>query len=120
MIIVMLGTNDTKRRYHLSPEEIGMEMEELLRRIKETLYWLESRHTKILLAAPARLREPVLANGEIDGTSAEKLKTCPQYIKKLQDSMAQRSWMLADMYRIFSRMEFIFLRLGISSLQKRF
>ena len=83
MIIVMLGTNDTKRRYHLSPEEIGMEMEELLRRIKETLYWLESRHTKILLAAPARLREPVLANGEIDGTSAEKLKKLPAVSKEI-------------------------------------
>ena len=85
LIIVLLGTNDTKCRYRLSPYEIGMELEELLKGIKETLYWMQSEQTKILLAAPARIREPVQPNGEIDGTSAEKLKMLPSIYKEIAE-----------------------------------
>ncbi len=53
-LVVMLGTNDTKTRYHVCAQEIGYGMEELLLRLR-TAYPF-SAVPKVVLVAPAPLR----------------------------------------------------------------
>lgn len=53
-LVIMLGTNDTKTRYHVCAQEIGYGMEELLLRLR-TAYPF-SPVPKVVLVAPAPLR----------------------------------------------------------------
>lgn len=54
MILIMLGTNDCKDRYHLCPEEIREEMRLLLTSVLQ--YFERDARPKILLAAPPPIR----------------------------------------------------------------
>lgn len=69
-LIVMLGTNDTKRRYGLAAQEIGLAMEELLKTVLGFFHWTGTR-TKFLLIAPAPLQS-YAGNFEMDGDSLKK------------------------------------------------
>ena len=70
-ILIMLGTNDTKCRYHLSPGEIGLSMEQMLKKVQSFLRWYKSE-SKVLLISPASLRETEFDDCELDRTSIEK------------------------------------------------
>lgn len=71
LIILMLGTNDTKRRYHVSAWEIANSMENLLHEILNCLYWKGSK-AKILLASPPHMTEAALQDPEMNPESVEK------------------------------------------------
>lgn len=69
-LVVMLGTNDTKTRYHVCAQEIGYGMEEVLLRLR-TAYPF-SPVPKVVLVSPAPLRceEGI----EFSASSVEKSK----------------------------------------------
>ena len=71
LMILMLGTNDTKRRFHASTWEIADSMENLLHEALNCLYWKGSK-TKILLAAPPHMTEAAIQDPEMDLESVEK------------------------------------------------
>lgn len=67
-LVIMLGTNDTKARYHVSAAEIGFGMEELLLRLR-TAYPF-SDVPQVVLASPAPLR--CAPGAEFSAESVEK------------------------------------------------
>jgi len=73
LIIVMLGTNDVKSRYHLSAGEIQMAMRVLLHKIDDVLRWM-STDAEILLVAPVPLQEDMPPDCELDAASVAKTK----------------------------------------------
>ena len=54
LLIVMLGTNDTKDRYHVKAEEIGFGLEELVMKVSG-YYQFRAHKPQLLLVAPAPL-----------------------------------------------------------------
>lgn len=54
VIVIMLGTNDTKSRYHVTAQEIGYGMEELIMKIGG-YYHYRSGMPRILLVSPVPL-----------------------------------------------------------------
>ena len=54
-LILMLGTNDTKPRFGLSPEDIAGGMERLVLRAKELPVW-NTEQPEILIIAPAHIK----------------------------------------------------------------
>ena len=55
LLILMLGTNDTKPRFGLSPEDIAGGMERLVLRAKELPAW-NTEQPEILIIAPAHIK----------------------------------------------------------------
>lgn len=51
-IVIMLGTNDTKTRYHVSAKEIGCGMDEVLLKVEDTCK-RKGQNPRILIVAPA-------------------------------------------------------------------
>lgn len=70
-IVVMLGSNDCKARYQVSPVEIGYGMDEVLLEI-ENVCRRKGQHPKILLVAPAPAY-PKECWTEFDESSAPKI-----------------------------------------------
>lgn len=62
LIIIMLGTNDLKCRFNVSPFDIGTSMENLVRTILKSDAGLDCKAPKILLLAPV----PIHSVGNID------------------------------------------------------
>jgi len=58
LVILMLGTNDLKERFHRSPEQVVASLEDLIKIIQETEY-SEGLTPKILLMAPPIIDESV-------------------------------------------------------------
>lgn len=85
LIILMLGTNDTKRRFHVSEWEISDSMENLLHITLDCLYWNGSK-AKVLLAAPTPMTEAALQDPEM---SMESVKTSRQ-IGGVYEALAQK------------------------------
>lgn len=81
LFILMLGTNDTKERYHLSAAEIGYSMEELLRRLIGQFSWL-SRKPEILLVSPVPLGD-ALVDDEFSPASIAQSKKLPAIYERL-------------------------------------
>lgn len=81
-VILMLGTNDTKCRYHLSVGEIALSMEEMLKEMQSFFYWCGSG-TKILLIAPAPLQGDMEADFEMDETSVQKSRDLCKAFSKI-------------------------------------
>lgn len=57
MIVIMLGTNDLKRRFGVSAQEIAMAAGDLVRDIK--MYTMEDKTPEILLVSPILLAENI-------------------------------------------------------------
>ena len=83
-LIVMLGTNDTKRRYGLSAQEIGLAMEELLKTVLGFFHWTGAK-TKFLLVAPAPLQS-YEGDFEMDGGSLRKSRMLAGIYQELADA----------------------------------
>lgn len=68
LLILMLGTNDTKERFGLCPEDISGGMEQLVLRAKELPVWRRG-HPEILIISPAHIRgtrDPVMYTKSAD------------------------------------------------------
>lgn len=70
LVIIMLGTNDTKARYHVCAEEIGYGLEELVMKVA-AYHQFRAQKPKILLVAPVPLGD--MSEGvEFRASSQEK------------------------------------------------
>lgn len=79
VIILMLGTNDTKSRFHVTAQEIGYGMEELIMKIGGYYHYREGM-PQILLVSPVPL-----------GDMADAVE--------FNEASRQKSLLLADIYR---------------------
>jgi lysophospholipase L1-like esterase len=73
LVIVMLGTNDTKRRYGLFAQEISTAMENLLHVLNDLLK-RQNSSAKILLVSPVPMESGALSDPHLDQESIEKSK----------------------------------------------
>lgn len=87
LIVLMLGTNDTKRRYRVGAEEITDSMENLLRSMLDCLYWEKSK-SKILLVAPPPMTEEALRDRQMDSESLEKSKQLGSLYRALAQKLS--------------------------------
>lgn len=80
-LVIMLGGNDTKERYHVSAREIGFGMEELLLRLR-TAYPFSSV-PGVVLVAPAPLR--CGPGPELSAASVEKSRQLAAIFRDVAD-----------------------------------
>ncbi|NMD38336.1 MAG: SGNH/GDSL hydrolase family protein [Christensenellaceae bacterium] len=59
MVIIMLGTNDIKRRFNLSITDVSRGVEECINKIKGIYYFNNQALPKILVIAPAPINEGI-------------------------------------------------------------
>lgn len=59
MVIIMLGTNDIKRRFNLSITDVAKGVEECVKRVKAVYYFNNEPLPKILVIAPAPINEGI-------------------------------------------------------------
>ncbi|MBD5464437.1 MAG: SGNH/GDSL hydrolase family protein [Lachnospiraceae bacterium] len=82
LVIIMLGTNDCKRRYQASAKVIGKGMEQLVLQVKEKT----ERNTKLLLVSPIHMGKGVGEegfDGEFDENSEETVKQLKDEYEKI-------------------------------------
>ncbi len=82
LVILMLGTNDLKERFHRSPEQISNGVEALLKTIKDVEYY-EGAVPKIILMAPPIVDESVKSTAEKYLGAEAKSKQLGKLYRKL-------------------------------------
>ena len=65
LLIIMLGTNDTKERLGTNPFVIGKGMERLVRKAMSVDCWQPGKQPKVLIIAPPPIGDGVLTNGPV-------------------------------------------------------
>ena len=66
LLIIMLGTNDTKERFGVSAAAIGIAMQRLIRQVQNTLCWSPTGPNILLVAPPPigeQLNDPAMGAG---------------------------------------------------------
>lgn len=84
LLVIMLGTNDTKERMGANAFAIGQGMRRLLRKAKSTDCWEPGREPNILVIAPPAIGEGVKTSAVADemGTGAvEKSRQLPEQLR---------------------------------------
>jgi lysophospholipase L1-like esterase len=77
LLVIMLGTNDTKPKFCLSAGEIARGVEEMLRLVRSPLYWHGEPVREVLVVSPIEVGAHVPETdmgGEFDETSVAKSK----------------------------------------------
>ncbi|MDI2091230.1 SGNH/GDSL hydrolase family protein [Commensalibacter oyaizuii] len=85
IIVLMLGTNDLKARFSVTPADIAHSIHHLIIEIKSCQTNPQSDHPKILLLCPAPILE-IGELGEIFAGGEEKSKHLARYYKKIADN----------------------------------
>lgn len=101
LLILMLGTNDTKPRFGLCPEEIAGGMERLVRRAKELPVWREGRPW-ILVVAPPHIR----------GTGGSSMYAKSAALAPLYRTLAERNscaFLDAEKICVFNKVDYTHL-----------
>jgi lysophospholipase L1-like esterase len=62
LVIVMLGTNDTKERYHAEPSDIARGMERLVKILRDPSVY----HKEVLIVSPIHISESILKSEYCD------------------------------------------------------
>ncbi len=76
LVIISLGTNDIKRYFRVSPEEIANGMEQLVRQVQGTLGITKGKLTpKVLIFAPAPLGEKVSRSQSLEYDEMSRQKS---------------------------------------------
>lgn len=84
LLVIMLGTNDTKERFHVNPYAIGLGMRRLVQKAKTIDCWGPNGQPNILVIAPPIIQEGLLTSpvademGTMGPTSVEKSRKVPQ------------------------------------------
>ena len=79
LVIIMLGTNDTKRRFSLSAFDIAAGMEKLVDIIKNSNVWQNGCEPKILLMCPAPVKGLTLYAEMLEGAEEKSAKLNEHY-----------------------------------------
>ncbi len=90
LLIIMLGTNDCKERFHANPATIAWGMERLCRKAMQTDCWAPGCKPNILIVAPP----PVLPGVETSRVSDEVGAGCVEKSEKLADYYRQKADLL--------------------------
>ena len=92
LVIVMLGTNDTKPVFNASVEELARSMRKLMLRVRNYLRVREQRG-RVLLTAPVPMTDGVLSSGiEFDLTSVEKSRQLAPLYRSLAKELEVDFW----------------------------
>ena len=88
LVIVMLGTNDLKKRFNLTPKNIKSSMSRLINTIKSIDFDTFGKTPKILLVSPIRIDRDVVnvINSNYDLESAKKSEELPNFYKELAEN----------------------------------
>lgn len=70
LVVIMLGGNDLKRRFHVTPTDIALSLERLVQTAKTIPNYTADYPFKILLVSPATVRETTFL-GEVFGNRRE-------------------------------------------------
>lgn len=96
LIIVMLGTNDTKSRYRMNAFEISKAMTTLLQTIQSIQHW-EGMNADLLLISPIPLDESCnIPDGQVDAGSIEVSRKLPSYFEAIAKQMGIHYMNAAD------------------------
>ncbi len=83
LVILMLGTNDTKERYHAEPSDIARGMERLVRILRDPSIY----HKEVLIVSPIHISERILQSEYCDSfqglTGMEKSKRLAAEYKRI-------------------------------------
>ncbi|NCC69714.1 MAG: GDSL family lipase, partial [Clostridia bacterium] len=82
LVVIMLGTNDTKRRYRLSAQEIAHAMGNLIQCISDILR-RQNSEAKILLVSPVPMGNGALSDPELNQKSIEKSKNLAAFYREI-------------------------------------
>ena len=92
LLIIMLGTNDTKPVFNASPEEIARSMRRLMLRVRNYLQVKEQKR-RVLLISPVPMTTSVLCSGiEFDLSSVEKSRRLAPLYQTLAKELEVDFW----------------------------
>ena len=94
LLIIMLGTNDTKAYFSASPVNIGTGLERLVRKAQATQCWGE-HEPKILVVCPPHIGEGLYQNEaglKMGPGCPEKSRELAKYYQQVCDPLWQRRW----------------------------
>lgn len=85
LLIIMLGTNDTKERFGVTPECISLGMERLINKAKSTAAWNNNLPNILLIAPPHILNEMYSGplNGSMGTGCSEKSRQLAFFYKEI-------------------------------------
>lgn len=83
LIVLMLGTNDTKFKFHRSAEEIAADAELLLQEIQQTAWNKQGETPAVLLLAPPLVDDTVMEAREEFAGAGEKTARLPSLYQQL-------------------------------------
>lgn len=92
LLIIMLGTNDTKERFGVNPFAISLGMRRLVQKAKTVDCWGPNGTPNILIVAPPPIGEGVLTSpvademGTMGTTCVEKSRRLADYYKQIADA----------------------------------
>jgi lysophospholipase L1-like esterase len=86
LVVIMLGTNDTKGMYSASPEDIGRGMERLLKVALNPFTYIDGAVPKVLLVSPIRVGDGVAGShlrGIFDEGSIRRADALPDVYREI-------------------------------------
>lgn len=91
LLIIMLGTNDTKERFHAQAPVIAKGMERLVRKAQTIDCWTDNAKPNILVLAPPAIKDgfhdPYMGEGCI-----EKSKDCAKWYREICELVNCHFW----------------------------
>ena len=86
LVIIMLGTNDLKRRFSASPVEVAKSIKALVEAVQRSGAGPGGGSPKILIIAPPKIEWPIEFGEELEGAE-EKSKKLSQYYRLIAKEM---------------------------------
>ncbi|MEM2123327.1 MAG: SGNH/GDSL hydrolase family protein [Candidatus Bathyarchaeia archaeon] len=86
LIVIMLGTNDLKKRFSLSPVEVAKSIKALVEAVKVSGAGPEGNPPRILLVAPPSIGQLFEFAEELEGAE-EKSRKLPRYYRLVAEEM---------------------------------
>lgn len=90
LVILMLGTNDTRHSFHASVKEIAMGIQNLVKKIKNAEEYYNGKAPDVLVIAPAPIRDEIQTSdfyGMYDEASVSKSKQLYQAYSQVLSGM---------------------------------
>lgn len=88
IVVIMLGTNDVKRKFNLSAAEIAEGLERLVKTIQMPVSWGGKKIPEILIVCPPGVSadfENTDMEGQFDHSSVERSNQLPDQYRKIAD-----------------------------------
>lgn len=84
LVIIMLGCNDLKQRFHVTASDIALSLERLVKTAQSVENYTSKTPFQILLVSPAEVREKTFL-GEVLGDRSADSKALPPLVKAVAD-----------------------------------